>query len=173
MEISYQLTEDDYRQGFKAFRRRTRYRLWLSRVSYVCLVFIGALAVFVPIFGLDRSVPNLLLLWGTAAFGIWCLWYAPRYLAKKMMRGSPGASLPQTLDISDDGLYFRTSSGESRLAWDLFIGWAEADRVFVLLPSPVTFIPIPKRAMVNDQQLDLRTLLRQKIPSGKQISARS
>jgi hypothetical protein len=84
-----------------------------------------------------------------------------------VIRGSPRASLPHTIDISEHGLYFRTSASESRLAWDLIRGWAEADRVFALLPSPVTFVPIPKRAMTHDQQIELRTLLQQKVPSRK------
>ena len=165
MEICYQLTEDDFRQGYRAVRRRTRRQLWLNRISYVVLVLVFAMAVLVSTF--DRSLPILTLLWGVTAFGIWSLWYGPRYLAKKMIRGSPSASLPHTLDISERGLYFQTSASESRLAWDLITGWAEADRVFALLPSLATFVPIPKRAMTHEQQIELRTLLQQKVRSKK------
>lgn len=167
MEISYQLTEDDYRQGFKAFRRRTTYSLWRSRIAFACLFLILAVALLVSIFGPDRSFPNLALLWGLAAFWICCLWYAPRRVARKMITGSPSASLPHTVDMSEDGLHFRTSASESRLMWSLFTGWAEADRVFALFPSPVSFLPIPKRAMTHDQQSELRTLLQQKVPTRK------
>ena len=165
MEISYQLTEDDYRQGYKAFRRRKRFSLWATRIGYVCLFLVLVLALFESTVGPNRTFPDLLLLWGLVAFWVYCLWFAPRYAARKMIRGAPSASLPHTMDISEDGIYSRTSAGESRLKWDLIIGWVEVDRVFALFPSPLTFFPVPKRAMTEQQQEELRTLLQNKIPT--------
>jgi YcxB-like protein len=81
-----------------------------------------------------------------------------------MIKGSPSASLPYTAQMSEDGLYFRTSAGESRLTWNLIIGWVEVERVFALFPSPLTFFPIPKRAMTDQQQDELRSLLKNNIP---------
>jgi YcxB-like protein len=166
MEISYQLTEDDYRQGYKAFRRRKTFSLWATRIGWVLLFLALAEALFASIFGFfgfDRSLPDLALLWGLVAFWAYCLWYAPRYAARKMMKGSPSASLPHTAQMSEDGLYFRTSAGESRLTWNLIIGWVEVERVFALFPSPLTFFPIPKRAMTDQQQDELRSLLKNNI----------
>jgi hypothetical protein len=167
MEISYQLTEDDYRQGYQAFRRRTTSSQWFIRVAYACLILALAAAIFVSIFGPDRSFPNLALLWGLVTFWTYCLWYVPRRVARKMIAGSPTASLLHTADVSEDGLHFRTPASDSRLTWSAITGWAEADRVFALSPSPVSFFPIPKRAMSNDQQDQLRTLLRQKVSTRK------
>jgi hypothetical protein len=164
MEISYQLTEDDYRQGYKAFRRRKTFSLWATRISWVLLFVTLAEALFLSIFGLDRTFPNLVLLWGLVAFWVYCLWYAPRYAARKMIKGSPSASLPHTAQMSEDGLHFRTSAGESRLTWNLIIGWVEVERVFALFPSPLTFFPIPKRSMTDQQQDELRSLLKNNIP---------
>jgi hypothetical protein len=164
MEISYQLTEDDYRQGYKAFRRRKTFSLWATRIGWVLLFLVLAEALFISISGSDRSFPNLALLWGLVAFWSYCLWYAPRYAAGKMIKGSPSASLPYTAQMSEDGLYFRTSAGESRLTWNLIIGWVEVERVFALFPSPLTFFPIPKRAMTDQQQDELRSLLKNNIP---------
>jgi len=167
MEISYRLTEDDYRQGFKAFRRRTTYSLWLIRISYAALVLILVVALFVSIFGPDRSFPNLALLWGLVAFWTCCLWYAPRRVARKMITGSPSASLTHTVEMTEGGLHFRTSASDSRLTWNLITGWAEADRVFALFPSPISFLPIPKRAMTHGQQDELRILLQQRVSDRK------
>jgi hypothetical protein len=164
MEISYQLTEDDYRQGYKAFRRRKTFSLWATRIGWVLLFLALAEALYVSISGFDREFPTLALLWGQVAFWAYCLWYAPRYAARKMIKGSPSASLPHTAQMSDEGLYFRTSAGESRLSWNLIIGWVEVERVFALFPSPLTFFPIPKRAMTDQQQDELRNLLQNKVP---------
>jgi hypothetical protein len=159
MEISFQLTEDDYRQGYKAFRRRKVFSLWATRIGWVLLFLTLAEALFFSVFGWVRSFPTLLLFWGMVAFLTHGLWYAPRYAARKMIKGSPSASLPHTAEMSEDGLYVRTSVGESRIKWSLFIGWVEVERVFALFPSPLTFIPIPKRAMTDQQQDELRSLL--------------
>lgn len=165
MEISYQLMEDDYRQAYKAFRRRTTCPLWLTRISYACLLLILAIASFVSMFGPDGSFPYAALLWTVGAFWTYCLWNAPRRVARKMIAGSPTASLVHTADMSEDGLHFRTSDSESRLTWNLITGWAEVDRVFALFLSPISFLPIPKRAMTDDQHSELRTLLQQKASS--------
>lgn len=162
MEIYYQLTEDDYRQGYKAFRRRKAFSRWAAWIGWVLLFLLLGEALFLSIFGIDRNVPTLTMLWVMAAFWTYCLWYGPRYAARKMIKGSPSASLLQTAQLSEDGLYFRTSAGESRLAW--IIGWVEVERVFALFPSPLTFFPIPKRDMTGQQQEELRSLLQKKIP---------
>ena len=164
MEISYQLTEDDYRQGYKAFRRRRAFSLWATRIGSVLFFLALVEALYVSISGVGREFPTLALLWSLVAFWAYCLWYAPRYVARKMIKGSPGASLPHTAQISEDGLYFRTSEGESRLTWNLLIGWVEVERVFALFLSPITFFPIPKRAVTGQQQDELRSLFKTKIP---------
>jgi len=165
MEISYQLTEDDYRQGYKAFRRRKAFSLWNARTGWVVLSFLAlAESIFVSISGFAKGFPSLLLFWGWVAFWAYCMWYAPRYAARKMIKGSPSASLPHTAQISEDGLYFRTSADESRMAWNLIIGWVEVERVFALFPSPLTFFTIPKRAMTNQQEDELRSFLKNNVP---------
>jgi hypothetical protein len=163
MEISYQLTEDDYRQGYKAFRRRKTSSLWLNRIRYICLFLVLLTALLESIFGSDRRFPSLALLWGLPAYWGYWLWYAPRHASRKMIKGSPSASLPHTMDISEARIHFRTSVGESRLTWQQFVGWLEVDRVFALFPSPLTFFPIPKRAMSSDQQAELRSILQKKV----------
>jgi hypothetical protein len=85
-------------------------------------------------------------------------------VANKMIKGSPGASMPRTLDISEGGVYTHTAAAESRLTWELIVGWSEVESVFTLFPSPISFIPVPKRAMTPDQQNELRTLLLRKFP---------
>ena len=167
MEISYQLTEDDYRQGYAAFRRRTKLSLWLRRLSYAVFYLVLALTVFVIFFSADRSFSTLFPLLFFVVFWVCCIWYSPRYVARKMIKGSPSASLPHTAEISENGLRFRTPDSESRLGWDLIVGWAEAERVFALFPSPVMFFPIPQRAMTSQQESEFRDLLRNQLPRAK------
>lgn len=167
MEISYQLTTDDYRQGFKAFRTKTTIWRWAYHFIYAGFFIALAAALLLLLFGSKRSLPFVFPLLGGAAFWAWWLWYFPYHVANKMIYGSPTASLPHTVAISESGLHTRTSATEGRLAWDAFIGWEEAERVFALFPSPISFFPIPKRAMTGEQQNEFRTLLRSKIQRRK------
>jgi hypothetical protein len=80
------------------------------------------------------------------------------------MKGSRNASLPHTLNISDGGLYSRSSVAETKFTWDLIVGWVEVERVFSLFPSPVSYYPVPKRATTESQQNEFRTFLQTKIP---------
>jgi len=162
VEISYQLTTDDYRQGFKAFRRRTPFSRWTYRLSYVCFFLILVVALLLS-FSRDKT-SNLFPLWAMVAFWAWFLWYCPYRVANKMIKGSPNAALPHTVDISESGLYSRSAAAETRFTWQLIIGWAEVERVFALFPSPISFFPLPKRAMTEDEQNELRTLFQSKIP---------
>lgn len=167
LEISYQLTIDDYRQGFKAMRRRTTFSRWSSRFTYSCFFLVLAAAIFLSLLGPDKSFSNLFPLWALVAFLTCVIWYSPYRIARKMIKGSPSASLPHTMEISESGIYSRSAIGESRFTWDLIVGWVEVDRVFALFPSPVSFFPIPKRAMSADQQTDLRGLLQARVSPRK------
>lgn len=163
VEISYHLTVDDYRQGYKAFRRRTTFSRLAYYFAYACFFLIVASALLLSFAGRDKSFRNLFPLWAAAAFCGYVLWYCPYRVASKMIKGSPSAALPHTVDVSDSGLYVRTSASEARLSWDLIIGWAEVERVFALFPSPIMFLPVPKRAMTGEQQDEFRALLRNKV----------
>ena len=90
MEISYQLTEDDYRQGYKAFQVDERNTLFGLAVLVTLFSFvILAIAVYVSIFGPDRSFPNMALLWGLVAFWGLLQMVCPSPHGQKMITGSP------------------------------------------------------------------------------------
>jgi hypothetical protein len=138
----------------------------MMRLAYVCFALTLAVALQLSLAEAQRSI-NPFPLWGLFAFWAWYLWFCPFYIARKVMKSSPGVQLPRMLNISEEGLYSRTSASESRMAWEVFVGWAEAERVFVLLPNAVSFFPVPKRAMTDDQQRELRDLLRAKLTRTK------
>jgi len=167
VEISYILTRDDYVEGFRAFRARTAYSRWVNRISRVCFVLLLALALFLSFIGHDKSFHNLFPLWALLALWVYILWGCPYYVAHKMMKGRPSAPLVHTLDISESGLSSRTSVSESRLTWDVFVGWEEVEGVFSLFPSPISYYPVPKRAMTSDQMDEFRALLRAKLSPRK------
>ena len=163
MEISFQLTPDDYHQGFKAHRKRTAFSRWGWRFTYVCFAFILFTAVLLSFFGPDKSFRNLFPLWAILAFLVWVLWYCPYNAARKLVKGSPEAQMLQKVDISENGLITHSELSESKIAWRSIIDWVEVEKVFALFLSPLSFFPVPKRAMTDEQKAEFRNLLRTKV----------
>ena len=67
------------------------------------------------------------------------------------------------LAISESGLRMQSKHTDSQLAWAAFIGWREAKSVFVIFPQPRTYVPIPKRAFTEQQQVEFRETLRRNV----------
>jgi YcxB-like protein len=163
MEISYQLTVEDYRQGFIACRKRTSFSRWLRRFAYLCL---GVSVVFLIVllgfgerktFGFMAPLYLLVLLW------IYILWFNPYLVSRKLMRGSPTAQAIHTVDFSEAGIHSRNSLSETTLEWGSLVDWKEARGVFALFLSPISFFPVPKRAMTETQLEEFRNLLAAKV----------
>lgn len=163
MQITYELTAEDYRQAILASRNRTNSQRWRSRIGgvivYAWLAFI-LLMVFIGRTGRLRNVVAFLILaafWGTVR------WYAPYRFGKKMMKGSPIAQAIHTVEISDTGLQSHTPFANSSILWESVVDWIEAKTVFVLFLSSVSCFPLPKRAMTEGQPEEFRALLATKV----------
>lgn len=68
-----------------------------------------------------------------------------------------------TVEASDEGLVVQTAHGNSKVSWSAYVAWAEGKSVFVILPQPRIYIPIPKRAFSNEQLDQFREILRRNI----------
>lgn len=122
------------------------------------LAFILVAPFFKTNHELKDFVPPLVL---TGAF-LFIVVYLPHRVGKKMLAGK-GTASPQIVEISDDGIHSRTDVSDSTLSWGSIASWIDNRRVFVLYLSPVSFVPIPKRAMSVAQQEEFRVLLRRHV----------
>jgi hypothetical protein len=100
---------------------------------------------------------------GFAALWFAYMWVAPRFSGRRQFRGSPSAQSPMTVDASDVGLAVHSAYGESKVSWSAYMAWAEAKSVFVILPQPRIYVPIPKRAFTSEQLAEFRELLSRNI----------
>ena len=164
MEVTYQLTVDDYHRAIKAYRTRTAFLRWMFRagVGVMVLAFSAGILLFV-LEPHGNAIKNLLPLLVVCALWSFSLWAAPHLSARRQFRGSPSANNPVTLEASDAGLHFRTAHSDSRGDWTAYVRWLEEERVFAVFPNSRIFIAIPKRAFTADQVSEFRELLREKI----------
>jgi hypothetical protein len=100
---------------------------------------------------------------GFAALWFSYMWAAPRFSGWRQFRGSPSAQSPMTIELSDAGLAVHSAHGESKVSWSAYITWGETKTVFVILPQPQIYIPIPKRAFREEQASEFREMLRRNI----------
>jgi len=100
------------------------------------------------------------------------LWFtymlaAPRLSSRRQFRNTPTAQNPITIEALDSGLHIQSVHADSRVAWSAYVGWTEGKSVFVILPQPRIYVPIPKRALTPEQLNEFREMLRRNISPPK------
>lgn len=164
MEVNYQLTVDDFRSAFKAYRTRTplrRWVTWLYRGFAVLVLATGGIALILA--PSRYLVHNLIPLYVIFIVWILILWVSPNLSARSQFRGSPSAKAPITLDATDAGLKFRSQHTDSESEWSAYVKWLEEETIFCIFPNPKIFIVIPKRAFTVDQLSEFRELLKRHV----------
>jgi hypothetical protein len=166
MELTYQLTEDDYRHGLLAWQTGSALRRWSYRLNFVIM---GVLLIAGLIF---MWIPGKLRYFSCFALGVVLLWLiatfvGPRLQARMQFRRMPSAQGPRAVTASDAGMHVRCEHYDSHTAWSSYIGWAEGESVFVVFPQPRIYVPIPKRAFTGEQLDEFREILRRNVRSTK------
>ena len=167
MQVTYQLTQEDFYQGCLAWRSRRKWQLWMLRIAYV-IVGIAFLTSLLTLL-LDRSSMTAPTALAGLAFCV--VWFAyvlltPRFSSRRQFRSMPSVQSPITLDITEAGLEIHTIHAESKVSWAAYVGWVERKTVFVILPQPRIYVPIPKRAFNEEQIEEFRELLRRTVKAG-------
>jgi YcxB-like protein len=162
VQLTFQLTTDDYRDGLVAWRSLKSWRRWGIRGAgaFFGLGFVVfALQLFVASATVISVVPGLVL---SAGFLI-LIWAGPSLSGRRQFRNTPSAHDPMTIEASDAGLEIHSVHADSKVAWSAYMAWGECKTVFVILPQPRIYVPIPKRAFTAEQENGFRELLRRNI----------
>jgi YcxB-like protein len=111
----------------------------------------------------EKSLTTAAEITGVAIGWFVLTWAAPWVSARRQFRGSPSARSPIALGISEAGLDIHSAHADSRVSWSAYVAWAERTSVFVILPQPRIFVPIPKRAFNEGQLAEFREILRRNV----------
>ena len=104
--------------------------------------------------------------WPVLGLGIlWLvlIWIGPRLQAWMQFRRMPSAQDPMTMTVADSGMHIQSPHYNSQVNWSTYIGWAEEESVFVILPQPRIYVPIPKRAFTAEQVNEFREILQRNV----------
>jgi hypothetical protein len=164
VQITYQLTPDDFYQGCIAWRNRRKWRQWLRWVAYF-IVGIATLISLVVLFFAHSSQTNSIGPFGVI-FGVGWFAYmllAPRFSSRRQFRNNPTVQSQVSLDVSEQGLETHNAHADTKVAWTAFVDWGEVSSVFIVMPQPRVYIAIPKRAFNERQLEEFREILRRNV----------
>ena len=165
MEIAYELTQKDFTEAFAAHRNRRAVIKWIRTIVFWVVVLGAAFLLF----GAIRSGNTRTLLPFFAVVTLWLLIITgvPWSLsARRQFLKQPGARGPRTVVFDEIGAHWRWNGGSSDIEWKNYIRSLEGENQFLLYTSPACFNIIPKRAMEETKLSEVRSLLKQNIPSG-------
>lgn len=168
MQVTYQLTQEDFYQGHLGWRSRRKWQQWVRWIAYFVVACSSLISLFLLV--VDRSAETTPFAVFSVVLGV--LWFAymllaPRLSTRRQFRNYPLAQSQITLHTSEQGLAFHNPHAESRIAWSAYVGWGEAKSVFVIMPQPRAYVAIPKRAFTAEQLSEFRELLRRNIKPGQ------
>ena len=168
MKLTFSYTFADYREANRAHARRNKLR-WLMRTSFT-VVFLLIACLTMALLVRSQATPgtgeigwaNLkpILPWLLACGGliVWAL-AAPYLTVRRAWLGQPAMQLQQTVEITDAGLVIDDEQSRNEYKWNAFIRLVESRNLFLLFPSNLVFIMIPKRALPAGQLDAFRIML--------------
>jgi len=167
VQITYQLTPDDFYQGCLAWRSRRKWQRWLRWISYFVVAIASLTSLLMLLVARDPETTPIALFGIIFAIGWFAyMLLAPGFYARRQFRNNPIAQSSITLDVSEQGLKFHSAHADSTLAWSAYVGWGEVKSVFVIMPQPRAYMTVPKRAFSEGQLGEFREILRRNIGKG-------
>lgn len=124
------------------------------------LLVVGALAALYT----SRSVPLGMAL----AFLLLIFFVYEPLKAKRVFRQYKALSEPTTVELRDDGLFFKREDGEGLVPWSHVIKWRSNDELLLLYPASGLFYLLPSHFFPNSEAFkEFVTLVRSKLGKAK------
>ena len=160
MNITYQLTQDEYLQAIN-LHHKTGKRVFM-------LAIYAMLATIIVMVGTDFSntreiVTNIIAAFFSISFYMLFVRMLSAYQAKSVYQKSTTLPYEITLHISGKGIKLDKNSNDASIPWSAFNQWKNNDRFYLLYTNPRRFNVIPVRAMSTVQKKELDAYLRKYI----------
>ena len=160
MNITYQLTQDEYLQAVN-LHHKTGKRVFM-------LALYAILATMIVIVGTDFSntreiITNTVAAFFSISFYMLFVRMLSAYQAKSVYQKSTALPYEVTLHISGKGIKLDKNSNNASIPWPAFSQWKNNERFYLLYTNPRRFNVIPLRAMSEIQKKELDAYLRKYI----------
>lgn len=163
MNITYQLTQDEYLQAVN-LHHKTGKRVFM-------LALYAMLATIIVIVGTDFSntheiITNIIAAFFSISFYMLFVRMLSAYQAKSVYQKSSTLPYKITLHISGKGIKLDKNSNNASIPWSAFSQWKNNERFYLLYTNPRRFNVIPVRAMSAVQKKELDEYLKKYISQG-------
>jgi len=168
MQITYELTKQDFTEAYSAHRDRNPLSKW-SRTLFIWIAGLFSGVVFLGfLFKPSTQVAkNLMPFFGLVIMWIAILWLLPRWTIGRQFVKQPGAHGTRALLLDASGALWRWNGGSSDVEWKNYIRSVEGKNQILFYTSPACFNILPKRAIATEQLAEIRNLLQQNIQTHK------
>jgi hypothetical protein len=154
MKAEYRITEDDYA---KAARLHMWWYLIAQRsaiVTYAVIVILLGLAAWMfPAFAPFAAVIVVFVM-STVLLAVY---FSAPNRARRYYRQYKAIHEPMTVELSDDGLRFRSTDGEGIVRWRTIFKWRQNRRFVLIYPMPILYYIVPKS--LEQQGFDIPLLV--------------
>jgi len=165
MRLTFSCTFDDYREANRAHARARKPRWFVITLFTIMglgvtgLMLMCCSIVISALLGAGQSrwenirpimswllIAGALLIYGPIASSLLAV--------RRAWRGQPALQLQQTMELDEQGVTLDDKQSRNEFTWEAFLQLIETRNLFLLFPSKLTFIMIPKRA-VPPSELEL------------------
>lgn len=163
MNITYQLTENEYLQAVNLHHRKGK--------RVIMLAIYAVLATIIVIVGTDFSntreiITNVIAVFFSISFYLLFVRMISAYQAKNIYKKSATLPYETTLRISGKGIKLNRMTNDAILPWSVFSKWKKDEHFYLLYTNPRQFNIIPVKAMNALEKKELDAYLEKYIPQG-------
>lgn len=163
MNITYQLTQDEYQQAVNLHHRKGK-RLTM-------LFIYAVLATIIVIVGTDFSntreiITNTIAVFFSISFYLLFVRMISAYQAKSIYQKSITLPYETTLRISGKGIQLNKKNNDGTIPWSAFSKWKKDEHFYLIYTNPRQFNIIPAKTMNTLEKKELDAYLEKYIPQG-------
>ena len=167
MRVTFQLTAKDYHQGLLGVAKsQDMAAMDLLRCAYLLVGLTILVSLLLPL--ARHRVPGCFLNIPRQPSAFAVIWFAfmlgaPWLSARQQYRNTPTAQTPISIEASDTGLSVHLLTPIRKWHGRPTSLGPDYKSVFIVLPQPRIYVPIPQRAFTAEQVVEFREMLRRNI----------
>lgn len=161
MNITYQLTQDEYQQAVNLHLKNRKRALLLT----IYIIFAAVIVMVGTDFSNTREIiTNILVAFFSISFYILFVRLLSAYQAKSIYQKSTILPYETTLHISGKGIRLDKNTQNASMPWSAFNNYKSDKNVYLLYTNPRRFNVIPTRAMSEIEKKEFDGYLEKYLP---------
>ncbi len=153
MSTKYRISEDDYVNASSLFGKLTSRQTIIWSFSIVILLTFALFASGTVKYATIAGVCSAIIFFFVARHIISPIISRSQYKKYKAIQDE------FEIDLLDDGVFMRSSSGNGKVAWSSVYKWRQDDKYVLIFPMPRLYYIVPKS--LNTSEFDISLLVKQ------------